>query len=118
MGYGTQCSIGILNKNGTVSVISCKYDGYLGHAGRLLLTYYYKSTIVRELINNGNLVSLDRTIGECNYLPYVAPVIKDSIDFTLDSGIEIFYLFNQDTNNWKYKEVGSEYKELTKEIVR
>lgn len=118
MGYGTQCSIGILNKNGTVSVISCKYDGYLGHAGRLLLTYYYKPATVRELINNGNLVSLDRTIGECNYLPFVAPVIKDSVDFTLDSGIEFFYLFDINTNSWKYREAESEYKELTKENTR
>ena len=54
----TRSSIGIVNKDGTITTIYCHHDGYIEYNGRILDKYYTSENIVRELINNGDLSTL------------------------------------------------------------
>jgi hypothetical protein len=111
----TRSNIGIVNKDGTVDLIYCHYDGYPRNNGTILLTYYYKEKTVRELIANGNLISLANSVPGCNCLCFGGLENKDSIDFTVNPGIEFVYLFDVANNSWLYKKTGEEYSELTTE---
>jgi hypothetical protein len=114
----TRNNIGILNRDGTVEIIYCHYDGYPRNNGTILLTYYYKEKTVRELIINGNLVSLANTIATCNRLSFGGSEKKNSIDFDINFNIEFIYLFDISTNSWIYKKAGEEYSKLTTELCR
>lgn len=61
---GTRSRIGIENEDGTITSISCHWDGYLSHVGRILHTSYTTEEKIRELMALGNLSSLGEDIGE------------------------------------------------------
>lgn len=61
---GTRSRIGIENSDGTVISISCNWDGYLSHVGRILHTSYTNEEKIRELMGLGNLSSLGEELGE------------------------------------------------------
>lgn len=54
----TNSNIGIINKDGTVEVIYCHWDGHPSHNGVLLREHYNSLTKVTELIALGNISSL------------------------------------------------------------
>jgi len=54
----TTSLIGIENRDGTISYISCQYDGYLSHNGERLATYFHSENVIRSLIDLGDLFSL------------------------------------------------------------
>lgn len=61
---GTLAAIGIQNADGTVTGVSCHYDGYLDHVGKILFENYNTEEKVRELLSHGNMSSLGCVVGE------------------------------------------------------
>lgn len=55
---GTLANIGIINKDGTVEVILCTWDGYPSYTGDLLLNHYNSEKEVRKLISLGDISQL------------------------------------------------------------
>lgn len=60
---GTRSTIALLRNDGTVAQIYCHWDGYLEHNGQILNDYYNTYEKVEELIELGNLSTLERDIG-------------------------------------------------------
>lgn len=58
----TRSIIAILNNDGTITAISCHWDGYLEWSGQILSDYYQYQLKVKELIRGGNLSSLRQKI--------------------------------------------------------
>lgn len=59
----TRSNIGILNKDGSVEIIYCHFDGYLAHNGKILNEHYKNVPKVRKLISLGDISSLAPEIG-------------------------------------------------------
>lgn len=62
----TRSLIGKLNKDGTVRVIYCHWDGYPEHNGRILVNHYSKASKVDRLLALGDVSSLAPQIGKKN----------------------------------------------------
>jgi hypothetical protein len=60
----TRSNIGIRERDGSIRVNYCHWDGYLAHVGRILLAHYDSDTRVRELLALGELSSLAPTLDE------------------------------------------------------
>ena len=60
----TRSRIGIENADGTVSSIYCHWDGYPEGVGTTLKNYYSDRDLLNELIDLGDISSLDSTINE------------------------------------------------------
>ena len=58
----TRSNIGIVNEDGSVTGIYCHWDGYPEHNGKLLLKYYNTTGIVYELMDLGDLSSLNENL--------------------------------------------------------
>lgn len=54
----TRSNIGMVNKDGSITAIYVHWDGYLEHAGKILLNHYNAVEIVTDLLKLGNLSSL------------------------------------------------------------
>lgn len=54
----------ILYKDNKYYTIFCRWDGYPGWVGKLLLNYYQSPQKIWELIQLGNILSLGREIGK------------------------------------------------------
>lgn len=61
----TRSLIGSIQNNGTVKTIYCHWDGYPGHNGEMLLNHYNTPSKVEELIEQGDLSSLEYDIDHC-----------------------------------------------------
>ena len=57
----TRSTISKLNKDGTLTTISCHSDGYPAGVGAILLKYYNNENIVDRLLELGNLSTLGKT---------------------------------------------------------
>ena len=60
----TRSRIGIRNDDGTITSIYCHSDGYLGGVGAILADYYGEETVVRGLLELGDLSELGQEIGD------------------------------------------------------
>ncbi len=58
----TRSTISIMDKNGQVKSIYCHSDGYLSYNGIILFNYYQNAQKVKELIDLGDLSSLEKEI--------------------------------------------------------
>lgn len=59
---GTTSAIGVKSKEGSIEAITCHFDGYPSHVGRLLLECYGDEKIAKELLALGSLSSLEEKI--------------------------------------------------------
>ena len=59
----TRSRIAYKNENGHYVSVYCHWDGYPACNGKILLECYRNMDMVRDLISNGNLYSLGRSIG-------------------------------------------------------
>ena len=57
----TRAKIGRINSNGSVTFITCSHDGYLEHAGKVLVEKYSDPKQLDKLIKLGNLCALGDT---------------------------------------------------------
>jgi hypothetical protein len=63
---GTRSRIAAANADGTFTSIYCHWDGYPSGVGQTLRDHYKDEAKVRELLNLGDLSSLEEEIGTCN----------------------------------------------------
>jgi len=61
---GTTSEIGVLNPDGTITYIFCKYDGYPTWVGKCLEDHYGDIKKARKLISLGDIETLNEQIGE------------------------------------------------------
>jgi hypothetical protein len=64
---GTRSTIALEYADGTVGQIYCHWDGYLSNNGKILLNYYQDPYKVRELLDNGDMSSLDTTVDSSTF---------------------------------------------------
>jgi hypothetical protein len=61
----TRSLIGMNLNNGITKIIYCHWDGYPEHNGQLLMNYYNSPSAVFDLMELGDLSSLDTTPAGC-----------------------------------------------------
>lgn len=59
---GTRSTIALEFADGTVGQVYCHWDGYLEHNGKILQSYYTDPFKLRELIDLGDMSSLDNEV--------------------------------------------------------
>lgn len=60
----TRSTIAIELADGKVKQVYCHWDGYLDHNGKILLEHYSDATVAEQLIDIGDISSLNYEIGE------------------------------------------------------
>ncbi len=60
---GTRSTIALEFADGTIGQVYCHWDGYLEHNGKILFDHYSDPFKLRDLIDLGDLSSLDANIG-------------------------------------------------------
>jgi hypothetical protein len=136
----TRSNIGIVNEDDSVTGIYCHWDGYPEHVGKLLLKYYNTTGIVCELMDLGDLSSLNENLYcDDNNHSFNNPVDgvcvafgrdrgeknADSKSFTNISEFEKYanrttadyqYLFNN--GKWQYRNHNGTWNELTARVCK
>ncbi len=136
----TRSNIGIVNDDGSVTGIYCHWDGYPEHNGKLLLKYYNTTGIVYELMDLGNLSSLNENLycdnnnhsfenpadgvcvaygrdrGETGVESRVFNNISEFEKFAGNSWSDYQYLFNN--GKWQYRNHNGTWNELTARVCK
>jgi hypothetical protein len=136
----TRSNIGIVNDDGSVTGIYCHWDGYPENNGKLLLKHYNNSGIVNELMDLGDLSSLNKNLYcDDNNHSFNNPVDgvcvafgrdrgeknADSKSFTNISEFEKYanrttadyqYLFNN--GKWQFRKYNGKWRELTARVCK
>ena len=137
---GTRSNIGIVNEDDSITAIYCHWDGFLSYNGKMLLQHYTSTDIVNQLMNLGDLSSLNEKLYPDDSKPHTfqnqqedvcvaygrersesdvgSKIFKDIGDFERFAGnsdAEYQYLFNSGT--WTYREINRDgkWKQLTPE---
>jgi hypothetical protein len=61
---GTRSTIALEFADGTVEQVYCHWDGYLEHNGKILQEHYSDPFKLRDLIDQGGISSLGKSIGK------------------------------------------------------
>lgn len=59
---GTSAAIAVEHADGTISEVYLHWDGYIEHAGRMLVRYYNSLEAAEALVANGNISVLAESI--------------------------------------------------------
>ena len=139
----TRSAIGI--KHGDrIKAVYCHYDGYLGHVGLALNTYYQDSIKVNKLISMGDMSGIGADIGEEHGFDQKKDYLDDGIarectfykrdraeegvefqsfdneasfiDYYRGTGAEYYYLY--DHGVWYVASYGSDFAPLHLELAR
>jgi hypothetical protein len=128
---GTRSNIGLIEKDNTVEMVYCHWDGYPENNGKILLENYPNEAKVRHLLSFGNASSLGANIGTkhnfdnapedtCNFYGRDRGEKKQesvkglSVKKALDGMQEYLYLWDTKTNSWFYSDHGGSIVPLTK----
>jgi hypothetical protein len=124
---GTRSFIAIKTEAGFIGVY-CHWDGYLDHVGRLLRHHYTAPAKIAELIEHGDISSLDAEIGHAHDFderpegqtafygrdrgendtgPTSRKTLRAIMKHANRCGCEFFYLFAN--GHWQYAERGPQY---------
>ena len=136
----TRGNIGIINEDGSVTGIYVHWDGYPEHVGKLLLKYYNTTGIVYELMDLGDLSSLNKNLycednnhsfenpapgvcvaygrdrGETGVESRVFNNISKFEKFADRTGADYQYLFNN--GKWQYRNHNGTWNELTARVCK
>ena len=63
---GTRSMIGV-EEDGKITAVYCHWDGYLEHNGDILQRHYANRTAIQELLDLGDMSSLDTTVDKCTF---------------------------------------------------
>lgn len=63
----TPCYIGLEHQDGYIESIYCHFDGYLSSVGLELYTNYNSLEKLEELLSNGDMSFLGKTIEDCSF---------------------------------------------------
>lgn len=100
----TRSTIGMRTYDGNIKAVYCHWDGYLEGVGKTLLNSYKDVFKVNQLLDKGNISSLESQIkntvfyadkeGIDDNSPVVFKTVQDMIEYFSDS--EYFYVFEDD----------------------
>lgn len=110
---GTRSYIGLKEKDESLIFVYCHWDGYVENNGDILVNHYESEEKVRELLKNGSFSALEANPSQISYYAnsenpselemYTFNDVDElKKDFKNDKwiGIEFFYIFDTDTNQW------------------
>ena len=112
----TRSTIAMEYADGTVGQIYCHWDGYLDHNGEIINKYYKDPFKVRELLDRGDMSSLDSGISGCDFYSNRGEkcpqrMYKDFAEYKSAAQMEEFnYILRRD-GNW-YVEFYGEFDGL------
>jgi len=136
----TRSNIGIVNEDGSVTGIYVHWDGYTENVGKLLLKHYNNTGIVCELMDLGDLSSLNENLycednnhsfenpapgvcvaygrdrGETGVESRVFNNISKFEKFADRTGADYQYLFNN--GKWQYRNHNGTWNELTARVCK
>lgn len=101
---GTRCLIGTENKDHTITMVYCHWDGYPEHTGDRLLNHYNSKNKIQDLIDKGSFSFLEENIDDISFYTDTQGIEKEIYHFkSLDElnqklhemwDIEWFYLYD------------------------
>jgi hypothetical protein len=118
---GTRSTIALEYADGSVGQVYCHWDGYLSNNGQILLKHYQDPFKVRELLDEGDMSSLDTTVEGCTFYSErgeVCPqnMYKDFAEFRKEAQREEYnYVLRRD-GNW-YVEFYGEFNGLLADAI-
>lgn len=118
----TRSTIALEYADGTVGQIYCHWDGYLSNNGKILLENYTDPFKVRELLDNGDMSSLNEEVDGCSFYKERGEdcpqrMYKDYAEFRREAqGEEYNYILRKD-GNW-YVEFYGEFDGLLTEAFK
>jgi hypothetical protein len=112
----TRSMIAIQDADGACYAIYCHFDGYVSHMGKMLTTYFNDDENAADLINNGELRSLDISAEDENVIvrehfeedfekreiEYYDTVV-DMLNAFQNSDREYIYLWDDVIETWLYR---------------
>ena len=121
----TRSRIAIENQDGSVTSVYCHWDGHIETNGVILNNNYNTKDKVEELIELGNLSSLDKTLettvayardrGEDSHQATYSNV-EELFEDGFSSGVEYVYCFTKD-GIWLVNEYGSNQVQVLSEVL-
>ena len=123
----TRSLIGINLNNGITKIIYCHWDGYPEHNGQLLVNNYNSPSAVFDLLELGDLSSLDTTPAGCTAFhrdrnePWGMVEPRDVNTSELDAvasdyGVDYVYIYN-DEYEWECSRLDYASGELAPENI-
>ena len=118
---GTRSTIALEYADGSVGQVYCHWDGYLSNNGKILLNNYADPFKVRELLDNGDMSSLDTSVDGCSFYKERGEdcpqrMYKDYAEFRREAqGEEYNYILRRD-GNW-YVEFYGEFDGLLADAI-
>lgn len=119
---GTRSAIGFAEYDGSIRAIYCHYDGYVEHNGKILDEYYNSIEAVEELLDMGDVVSLESSIEGTKFFgrdnkENIARVsakdfknVSSFYEYFSGCGCEYFYIFNG--TEWIVAAYDGEFKRI------
>lgn len=101
----TRCLIGIEYPNNEYKYIYCHWDGYPEGVGSDLITYYNDITKINQLLDKGDISSLERTLEETEPLSEGQVARICSMNKIPNQWQDYIYMFKN--NKWICKEAGN-----------
>jgi len=99
---GTRSTIALEYADGSVGQVYCHWDGYLSNNGQILQKHYQDPFKVRELLDNGDMSSLETTVEGCSFYKErgeVCPqnMFKDYAEYRKEAQFEEYnYILRRD----------------------
>lgn len=109
----TRSWIGIKQKDQSLNLVYCHYDGYIEHNGVILQDHYQTIDKIKQLIKNGSIRILNETVESTEYFDEQNFIQYKSIDDLKQDMmtnkhlivIEYFYYFDEEVNTWFVGEI-------------
>jgi hypothetical protein len=119
---GTRSTIALEYADGTVGQIYCHWDGYLSNNGKILLQHYKDPYKVRELLDNGDMSSLDTDVDSSTFYKErgeVCPqeMFKDFPDYIENHQYEEYEYILRKDGNWYVADHSDRYMLLADAIA-
>jgi hypothetical protein len=119
---GTRSTIALEYADGTVGQIYCHWDGYLSNNGKILLNYYQDPYKVRELLDNGDMSSLDTDVDSCTFYKERGEdcpqsMFKDFADYVANHQYEEYEYILRKDGNWYVADHSDRYMLLADAIA-
>ena len=118
---GTRSTIALEYADGSVGKVYCHWDGYLSNNGKILLNSYQDPFKVRDLLDEGDMSSLETTVDGCSFYSErgeVCPqdMFKDYAEYRKEAQFEEYnYILRRD-GNW-YVEFYGEFDGLLADAI-
>jgi hypothetical protein len=119
---GTRSTIALEYADGTVGQIYCHWDGYLSNNGKILLQHYKDPYKVRELLDNGDMSSLDTDVDSCTFYKERGEdcpqsMFKDFADYVENHQYEEYEYILRKDGNWYVADHSDRYMLLADAIA-